>query len=102
MVTSALAGEGKSFTSLNLATSIARQRDREVVLVDVDAKQDSLGALLGLSNVPGILDLAAEPGGDAEEAPEQNRAGARQQPSHNPGSVCPPFHVRPVFRDYSA
>ena len=66
MVTSARPGEGKSFTSLNLATSIARQRDREVVLVDVDAKQDSLGALLGLSNVPGILDLAAEPGGDAE------------------------------------
>jgi len=66
MVTSARPGEGKSFTSLNLATSIARQRDREVVLVDVDAKQDSIGALLGLSNVPGILDLAAEPGGDAE------------------------------------
>lgn len=66
MVTSARPGEGKSFTALNLATSIARQRDREVVLVDVDAKQDSIGALLGLSNVPGILDLAAEPGGDAE------------------------------------
>lgn len=66
MITSARPGEGKSFTSLNLATSIARQRDREVVLVDVDAKQDSLGALLGLSNLPGILDLAAEPGGDAE------------------------------------
>ena len=66
MITSARPGEGKSFSSLNLATSIARQRDREVVLVDVDAKQDSLGSLLGLSNLPGILDLAGEPGADAE------------------------------------
>lgn len=67
MITSARPGEGKSFSSLNLATSIARQRDREVVLVDVDAKQDSIGSLLGLSNMPGILDLAGEPGADAEE-----------------------------------
>lgn len=67
MITSARPGEGKSFSSLNLATSIARQRDREVVLVDVDAKQDSIGSLLGLSNMPGILDLASEPGADAEQ-----------------------------------
>lgn len=67
MITSARPGEGKSFSSLNLATSIARQRDREVVLVDVDAKQDSIGSLLGLSNMPGILDLAGEPGADAEQ-----------------------------------
>lgn len=67
MITSARPGEGKSFSSLNLATSIARQRDREVVLVDVDAKQDSIGSLLGLSNMPGILDLAGDPGADAEQ-----------------------------------
>jgi len=67
MITSARPGEGKSFSSLNIATSIARQRDREVVLVDVDAKQDSIGSLLGLSNMRGILDLASEPGLDAED-----------------------------------
>jgi len=67
MITSARPGEGKSFSSLNIATSIARQRDREVVLVDVDAKQDSIGSLLGLSNMRGILDLAGEPGLDAED-----------------------------------
>ena len=61
MVTSARPGEGKSFTSLNLAASIARQQDRDVLLVDVDSKAGSLGALLGLQSRPGLLDLALQP-----------------------------------------
>jgi len=36
MVTSALAGEGKSFTSINLALSIAAELDNTVMLVDAD------------------------------------------------------------------
>lgn len=36
MVTSALAGEGKSFTSINLAMSIAAELDHTVMLVDAD------------------------------------------------------------------
>jgi len=42
MVTSARPGEGKSFSSLNLAGSIAQHTQREVLLVDVDAKQRSI------------------------------------------------------------
>jgi protein-tyrosine kinase len=61
MITSARPGEGKSFTSLNLAASIARQQDRDVLLVDVDSKAGSLGCLLGLQNRPGLLDLALQP-----------------------------------------
>ena len=41
MVTSARPGEGKSFTSINLAGSIARQGDHHVLLVDADSKRDS-------------------------------------------------------------
>ncbi len=37
MVTSARPGEGKSFTSVNLAGSIARQGDHHVLLVDADS-----------------------------------------------------------------
>lgn len=41
MVASAMPGEGKTFTSLNLALSLAAERDWNVVLVDADcAKQD--------------------------------------------------------------
>lgn len=60
MLTSARPGEGKSFTSLNLAGSLACYGGRPVVLVDVDAKPDSLSARLGLAQVPGLLDLAAD------------------------------------------
>jgi protein-tyrosine kinase len=49
MITSARPGEGKSFSALNLAGSIAQHAQREVLLVDVDAKQRSLSAELGLA-----------------------------------------------------
>jgi protein-tyrosine kinase len=61
MVTSARPGEGKSFSALNLAGSIAQHAQREVILVDVDAKQRSLSAELGLSDRPGLLDLSSTP-----------------------------------------
>lgn len=61
MVTSARPGEGKSFTSINLAGSIARQADHFVMLVDVDSKRDSLCYPLGLAEARGLLDLAANP-----------------------------------------
>lgn len=59
MVTSSRPGEGKSFTALNLAGSIAQHTQREVLLVDMDAKQHSLSDQLGLGDRPGLIDLAA-------------------------------------------
>ena len=59
MVTSSRPGEGKSFTSLNVAGSIAQHTQREVLLVDVDAKQHSLTDLIGIGDQPGLIDLAA-------------------------------------------
>jgi protein-tyrosine kinase len=61
MVTSARPGEGKSFSSLNLAGSIAQHTQREVLLMDVDAKQRSISAQLGLADRPGLLDLSNNP-----------------------------------------
>jgi protein-tyrosine kinase len=57
MVTSALAGEGKSFTSLNLAMSIAAELDHTVMLVDADVARPSLLRMLGLPPGPGLLDV---------------------------------------------
>jgi protein-tyrosine kinase len=57
LVTSAIPGEGKTFNALNLALSIARDRDMEVLLVDGDVAQPSLTASLGLSGRPGITNL---------------------------------------------
>lgn len=57
MVTSALAGEGKSFTSLNLAMSMAAELDHTVMLVDADVARPSLLRMLGLPPGPGLLDV---------------------------------------------
>ena len=61
MITSARPGEGKSFTALNLAGSIAQHTQREVLLVDVDAKQNALSDQLGIGDRPGLIDLALTP-----------------------------------------
>ena len=57
MVTSALAGEGKSFTSLNLAISIAAELDNTVMLVDADVARPSILPMLGLPASRGLLDV---------------------------------------------
>jgi receptor protein-tyrosine kinase len=67
MVTSARPGEGKSFTALNLAGSVALQGDHHVLLIDSDAKRDSICQALSLADAPGLLDLAADPGLDPSE-----------------------------------
>jgi receptor protein-tyrosine kinase len=57
MVTSALPGEGKTFTSLNLALSIAMEVDSRVLLVDGDVAHPSIPSILGSPHGPGLLDL---------------------------------------------
>jgi len=57
MVASALPGEGKTFTSVNLCLSIARERDWSVVLVDADCSKPQLTRLFGAENQPGLTDL---------------------------------------------
>ena len=60
MVTSALPGEGKSFTAINLAMSIATELDCTVLLVDADVGRPSVMNLLGLESGPGLLDLVVD------------------------------------------
>jgi Mrp family chromosome partitioning ATPase len=60
MVTSALPGDGKTFTSLNLALSLALERDFTVLLVDGDVAKRDLTTALGVSAHPGLLDLIAD------------------------------------------
>ena len=57
MITSALPGEGKTFTSINLAMSMAMEYDSRVLLVDGDVAHPSLPSMLGAPHGPGLLDL---------------------------------------------
>jgi protein-tyrosine kinase len=62
MVTSAFPGEGKSFCAINLALSIAAERDHQVLLVDADVARPSIPRELGFSGGPGLMNLLLEPG----------------------------------------
>tara|TARA_R110000823_G_scaffold210224_14_gene340602 strand:+ start:41591 stop:42625 length:1035 start_codon:yes stop_codon:yes gene_type:complete len=58
MVTSALEGDGKTFTSISLAISIAMEQDKTVMFVDADTAKAEAGRILGIpSDTPGLIDV---------------------------------------------
>lgn len=56
-VTSAMPGEGKSFCAINLALSMATERDTTVLLVDAHMARPAVPAMLGMRDCPGMMDL---------------------------------------------
>lgn len=60
MVTSAKPGEGKTFTAINLAMSIASERDLHVLLIDADVQRPSVFQVLGLPPQKGLLDVLSD------------------------------------------
>lgn len=54
-------GEGKTFCAVNLALSIAAEKDNEVLLVDADFAKPSVLSTLGLPGGPGLMDALADP-----------------------------------------
>jgi protein-tyrosine kinase len=66
MVASSIAGEGKSFTTFNLALSIARGRDSPVLLIDGDVAKRHLTHAMRAEGRRGLTDLLEEPDLDPE------------------------------------
>ena len=60
VVTSAVPGEGKTFTAINLALSLAREPDFEVLLVDADIPKSDVTRTFGLHGYPGLMDILAD------------------------------------------
>ncbi len=60
MVTSGLPGDGKTFTSINLAFSVARERDVSVLLVDADLLKPHVSKIFGLNEEPGLTDALVD------------------------------------------
>jgi len=83
-VSSPRQNDGKTVTTLNLAMSIAREKQRPVYVLDLDMRNPSVGRYLGLDKCRSITDYFA---GDAEPAdvlyqtslPYLCVAGARQK-----------------------
>jgi exopolysaccharide/PEP-CTERM locus tyrosine autokinase len=66
LVSSALPGDGKTFTSINLALSMTRERDVSVLLVDADAPRAHVSEVFGIRRQPGLLDALTDESLDVE------------------------------------
>lgn len=60
MVTSAVPGEGKTFVSLNLAMSIACEKDYRVLLVDADLSRPSIPSVMGFEAGKGLVEVLTD------------------------------------------
>jgi len=60
MLASALPGEGKTFTSINLALSLALEKDIEVLLVDADVRKPHVSSIFGIESEKGLTDLLTD------------------------------------------
>ena len=68
MVSSANSNEGKTFVSINLALSIASERDKTILLIDADVLSPSIGETLGFGNeMPGLTDYLLGNVGDLSD-----------------------------------
>jgi protein-tyrosine kinase len=66
MMASALPGDGKTFTSINLALSMARERDVSVLLVDADTPKPHVSQIFGVDTERGLIDALADETLDVE------------------------------------
>ncbi len=67
LVCSPLPGEGKTYTSVNLALSIAAEKESEVLLVDADFAKPSVLSSLGLPGSKGLMDALTDPSIDVAD-----------------------------------
>ncbi|MBC7982674.1 MAG: AAA family ATPase [Candidatus Obscuribacterales bacterium] len=57
MMASAVPGDGKTFSSINLALSIAMEKDISILLVDADVAKPHISTIFGVNKEPGLLDV---------------------------------------------
>jgi exopolysaccharide/PEP-CTERM locus tyrosine autokinase len=66
LVCSSQPDEGKTFCAVNLALSLAAERDVEVLLVDSDFPKPEILSILGIEGGPGLVDALADSSVDPE------------------------------------
>ena len=66
LVCSSQPKEGKTFSSINLALSLAGEKEVEVLLVEADFLKPDALAKLGIPGGPGLVDALLDPGSDPE------------------------------------
>jgi protein-tyrosine kinase len=66
MVTSSVSGEGKTFSSLNLALSIAWEKDYSVLLIDADVAKRHITSAFGAGDRAGLTDVLSDASRDPQ------------------------------------
>ncbi len=66
LVCSAHPNEGKTYCAINLALSMASEKDNRVLLVDADFAKPSVLSTLGIESGPGFMDALADTSVEAE------------------------------------
>lgn len=61
LICSANPGDGKTYSAINLAISIATEKDHDVLLVDADFAKPSILSSLGIAGQRGLMDALADP-----------------------------------------
>ncbi|PXW78471.1 exopolysaccharide/PEP-CTERM locus tyrosine autokinase [Blastomonas natatoria] len=61
LICSANPGDGKTYSAINLAISIAAEKDHDVLLVDADFAKPSVLSSLGIAGQQGFMDALADP-----------------------------------------
>lgn len=64
MVASAVSGDGKTFTTINLALSLAAEKEVDVLLVDADIAKPHISRVFGIEDNSGVIDYLS---GDVTE-----------------------------------
>jgi exopolysaccharide/PEP-CTERM locus tyrosine autokinase len=66
LMTSALPGDGKTFTSINLALSMAREKDVSILVIDADVAKPHISHVFGVERERGLLDALEDAALDIE------------------------------------
>jgi protein-tyrosine kinase len=67
VVASAMPGEGKTFTTVNLAFSLALEKDISVLLIDADLLKPHVSSAFGIADEPGLVDALLDENVDVED-----------------------------------
>jgi capsular exopolysaccharide synthesis family protein len=103
-VTSAVVGDGKTTTSINLAGALAQGRDSRVLLVDADLRRPSVARHLGIdeARTPGLTDAVLDEtpslsGLVKRLPPSQLEVLTAGRPSPDPYEVLRAPHLRTLL-----